>query len=114
MDFYEFCNKILIVVESTLTPILRLVLQKGSQSVYKECIWEIEIFVREFYLEMFQNNFSCVFSGAKLRNCANLNKIGPIVFFLGLDPKKTNQQRQHKKSCKPLLLGSENLTTVIL
>lgn len=29
---------------------------------------------------MFQNNFSCIFSGVKLRNCANLNKIGPIVF----------------------------------
>lgn len=49
MDFYDSCSKIVIVVESTLTPILRLGLQKGSQSGYKECIWEVEVFVWEFY-----------------------------------------------------------------
>lgn len=49
MDLKDSCNKILIAVESTLTPILRLGLQKGSQSGYKECTWEIEIFGRECY-----------------------------------------------------------------
>lgn len=49
MDIYDSCNTILIVVASTLTPIVRLGLQKGSQTGYKECIWEIEIFGREFY-----------------------------------------------------------------
>lgn len=49
MDFNDSCNNILIVVESTLTPILRLNVQKGSQPGYKECNWEIEIFGREFY-----------------------------------------------------------------